>query len=125
MANALPRARTSFERALHFRTTPFAPVGDVLKAISEQDRRDFRYRHFAFAIRADFHGRHYGTCQLGAHDPSFAPTNVGPNKKVHPGSGGCQSERQEVEIGPVALRQRLDRQHPAPVTRKSRGKMNA
>ena len=73
MANKLPCARTSFERALHFRTTPFAPVGDILEAVGEQDRCDFRYRHLAFAIRADFRSRHYGTCQLDGHDVSFRP----------------------------------------------------
>jgi hypothetical protein len=44
VANGLPCARTPFERALHFRTTPFAPVGSILKAVGKQDRRDFRYR---------------------------------------------------------------------------------
>jgi hypothetical protein len=38
-----PRARLSFERALHFRTTPIAPVGDSFKAIDEENRRDLRY----------------------------------------------------------------------------------
>src|SRR6266446_5270712 len=37
-----PRARTSFERALYVRTTHFASVGDTLKAVGEEDRRDFR-----------------------------------------------------------------------------------
>src|SRR5215510_8232974 len=31
-----PRARTSFERALHFKTTCFASVGDILKAVDEE-----------------------------------------------------------------------------------------
>src|SRR6266446_777933 len=69
-----PRARTSFERALHFRTTRFASVGDILKAVGKQDRRDFRYSHLAFAIRTDFHRGYYRTCQLGTHDVSFRPT---------------------------------------------------
>jgi len=51
----LPSAQTSFERALRFRTTVFALVGDVLEALGKQDRGDFRYRHLAFAIRADLH----------------------------------------------------------------------
>jgi hypothetical protein len=29
-------------------------------------------------------------------------------KKAHPGLGACQSEKLELEISPVALRQRLD-----------------
>jgi len=35
VANKLPRSRASFERALHFRTTPFASVGDILNAVGE------------------------------------------------------------------------------------------
>jgi hypothetical protein len=31
-----PRARTSFERAPHFRTTRFASVGDILKTVGKQ-----------------------------------------------------------------------------------------
>ena len=73
VVNKLPRPRASFERALHFRTTPFTSVGDILNAVGEQDRRNFRYRHLAFAIGADFHSRHYGVCQLGAHNVSFRP----------------------------------------------------
>ena len=102
-----PRAGTSFERALHFRTTRFASVGDILKAIDKEDRRDFRDCHLAFAIRTDFHSGHYGTCQVGAHDVSFRPTKCRGGEKAHPGVGACQSEKQELEIGPVALRQRL------------------
>src|SRR5262249_55501368 len=30
------------------RTTPFASVGDILKAVGEEDRRDFHYCHLAF-----------------------------------------------------------------------------
>jgi hypothetical protein len=96
VANGLPCSRTSLEGALYFRATRFAPVGDILETIGEQDRRDFRYRHFTCAIRADFHGRHDGAGQLGAHDGSFRPTNVGASKKSHPGSGACQSEKQEL-----------------------------
>src|SRR6266446_2715642 len=69
-----PRARTSFECALHFRTTRFASVGDTLKTVGKQDRRDFPYCHLAFAIRTDFHRGYYRTCQLGTHDVSFRPT---------------------------------------------------
>jgi hypothetical protein len=36
--------------------------------------------------------------------------------------GACQSEKQELRTGPVALRQRLDHQHCAPVVCKSREK---
>jgi hypothetical protein len=111
-----------FERALYVRTTPFASVGDILKAVGEEDRRDFRYCHLAFATRTDFHSGHYGTSQLGAHDISFRPTKCRGGEKAHPGVGACQSEKQELEIGPVALRQRLYRQHCAPIVRKSRGK---
>jgi hypothetical protein len=39
--------------------------------------------------------------------------------------GACQSEKQELRTGPVALRQRLDRQHCAPIICKSREKMTA
>jgi hypothetical protein len=39
----------------------------------------------------------------------FAQRIVEAIKTVHPGSGAWQSERQELTIGPVALRQRLDR----------------
>jgi hypothetical protein len=38
-----PRARTSFERALHLKTTCFASVGDILKAVDEENRHDLRY----------------------------------------------------------------------------------
>ena len=77
-----PLARTSFERALYVRTTPFASIGDILKAVGEEDRRDCRYCHLAFTTRADFHSGHYGTCQLGAHDVSFRPKNVVGEQKL-------------------------------------------
>ena len=38
-----PRTRTSFERALHLKTTCFASVGDILKAVDEENRHDLRY----------------------------------------------------------------------------------
>jgi hypothetical protein len=38
----------------------------------------------------------------------FARTNVRSSKRIHPGSGACQPERQELKMIPVALRQRLD-----------------
>jgi hypothetical protein len=38
-----PRARTSFERALHLKTTCFASVSDILKAVDEENRHDLRY----------------------------------------------------------------------------------
>jgi hypothetical protein len=82
-----PRARTSFERALYVQTTPFASVGDILKAVGEEDRHDFRYCHLAFAIWTDFHGRHYGTCQLDAHHVSFRPTKCRGERKGSPWSG--------------------------------------
>jgi hypothetical protein len=43
-------------------------------------------------------------------------------KKAHPGLGACQSEKLELEISPVALRQRLDHRHGAPIIHKSREK---
>jgi len=43
-------------------------------------------------------------------------------KKAHPGLGACQSEKLELEISPVALRQRLDHRHGAPIVHKSREK---
>ena len=55
----------------------------------------------------------------------FARRNVGASEKAHPGVGACQSEKQELRTGPVALRQRLDRQHCAPIICKSREKMTA
>ena len=44
-------------------------------------------------------------------------------KKAHPGLGACQSEKLELEISPVALRQRLDHRHRAPIIHKSREKV--
>src|SRR6516164_9048815 len=82
-----PRARTPFERALYVQTTPFASVGDILEAVGEEDRRDFRYCHLAFAIRTDLRSRHYGTCQLGAHDVSFRPTKCRGERRGSPWSG--------------------------------------
>src|SRR6516225_662861 len=79
-----PRAQTPFERALHVRTTPFASVGDILKAVGEEDRGDFRYCHLASAIRTHFRSGHYGTCQLCAHTFPFARRNVGASEKAHP-----------------------------------------
>src|SRR5262249_46343667 len=38
-----PPPRTSFERALHLKTTCFASVGDILKAVDEENRHDLRY----------------------------------------------------------------------------------
>jgi hypothetical protein len=53
---------------------------------------------------------------------SFRPTECEASKNS-PGLGGArQSEKQELEIVSAALRQRLDRQHHAPIIRKSRGK---
>jgi hypothetical protein len=52
----------------------------------------------------------------------FARRNVGASEKAHPGAGACQSEKQELRTGPVALRQRLDHQHCAPIVCKSREK---
>ena len=40
-----PRAGTSVERALQVRTTPVASVGDILKAVGEEDRSDFHQSH--------------------------------------------------------------------------------
>src|SRR5215831_15711367 len=81
------RAQTPFERALHVRTTPFASVGDILKAVGEEDRGDFRYCHLASAIRTDFRSGHYGTCQLCAHDVSFRPTKCRGERKGSPWIG--------------------------------------
>jgi hypothetical protein len=55
----------------------------------------------------------------------FARRNVGASEKAHPGVGACQSEKQESEIGRIAMRQRLYPEHCAPIIRKSRGKMSA
>jgi hypothetical protein len=54
----------------------------------------------------------------------FARRNVGASEKAHPGVGACQSEKQESEIGRVAMQQRLYPEHCAPIIRKSRGKMS-
>src|SRR5260370_26425860 len=84
-----------------------ALVGDILKPVGEQDWCYFRY---PFAIRTDFHGLHYGTCQLGVHNGPVRPTNVGATKEFT--LVGClSSERRESEIGSVALRQQLDLRH--------------
>jgi hypothetical protein len=117
-----PRARLSFERAPYFRPTHFASVGDILKAVDEENRRNSRYCHLGFAIWTDFSSRHYGEYQVDSHDASFRPTNVAASKKAHPGLGACQSEKQELEISPVALRQRLDHRYGAPIIHKSREK---
>jgi hypothetical protein len=123
VANKLPRPRASFERALHFRTTPFASVGDNLNAVGEYDRRNFRYRHLVFAIRADFHSRHYGACQLGAHDVSFRRNECwGEQTKVHPGSGACRSEKQELKLARSLCDSGSITNYRAPIIRKSRGK---
>src|SRR5262249_16533939 len=75
----------SFEHALHFRTTPFASVGDILKAVDEENRRNSRYRHLAFAIWTSFCSRHYGQSQVDAHDTSFRPTKCRREQKCsHP-----------------------------------------
>jgi hypothetical protein len=108
-----PRARLSFERALHFRAAPFASVGDTLKPVDEENRRDLSYCHLAFAIWTDFRSRHYRVCQVMT--PPFARQRSGRAKKAHPGLGACQSEKLELEISPVALRQRLDHRLAAPI----------
>ena len=90
--------RLSFERTPHFRPTHFASVGDVLKAVDEEYRRNCRYCHLGFAIWTDFRSRHYGECQVDSHIASFRPTNVGASKKAHPGLGACQSEKLELEL---------------------------
>jgi hypothetical protein len=77
-----PRARTSFERALHLKRTCFASVGDSFKGLNEENRRDLRYRHLGFAIWTAFHSRHYGTRQVGAHDTSFRPTECRASKRL-------------------------------------------
>jgi hypothetical protein len=43
--------------------------------------------------------------------------------KFAPGSGAHESEKQELGIVPVALRQRLDRQQRAPIFGESRGRV--
>jgi hypothetical protein len=102
--NEFPRARTSFERALHFRTTPFASVGDILKTVGKQDRRDSSYRHLGFATRTDFYRGYYGTCQLAAHGVSFRPTKCRAAKRLTLKWVPSKSEKQELEIGRIALR---------------------
>ena len=88
----------SFERVLHFGTTPFASVVDILKALDEENRRDLRYCHLAFAIWTDFHSRHYGIGQVDAHDASLRPAKCRGEQKAHPGLGACKSETQELEL---------------------------
>jgi hypothetical protein len=87
----------SFERALHFRTTPFASVGDTLKAVDEENRRD---------LRIDISLLHFGQISVvGTTDharltlmmPPFTRQNVD-EQKAHPGLGACQSEKQELEL---------------------------
>jgi hypothetical protein len=93
-------ARTSFERALHFRTTPFASIGDILEAVGEQDRGDFRYRHLAFAIGQISVVGTTERVSLVLMTFPFAPTNVGASRQVYsPWLGVArQSERQELEL---------------------------
>jgi hypothetical protein len=62
----------------------FAPVGDILEAVGEQDRCDFRYRHLAFAIRADSIVGTTERVSLVLITFPFAPTNVGASKQVYP-----------------------------------------
>jgi hypothetical protein len=93
-----PHAGMSFERLLHFGTTPFASIGDILKAVDEENRRDLRYCHLAFAIWTDFHSRHYGIGQVDAHDASLRPAKCRGEQKAHPGLGACKSEKQELEL---------------------------
>jgi len=87
-----PRAGTSFERALQVRTTPVASVGDILKAVGEEDRSDFHQSHLAFAIRTDIHSRLYGTAFPSPDKMS------GRAKSLTLGLGACQSEKQELEL---------------------------
>src|SRR6516164_6827929 len=115
-----PRARTPFERALYVQTTPFASVGDILEAVGEEDRRISLLQFGQISI--------VGTTEhasLVLMMFPFARRNVGASEEAHPGVGACQSEKQELRTGPVALRQRLDREHCAPIICKSREKMTA
>src|SRR5262249_25249301 len=73
-----------------------ASVDDILKIVDKKSRRDLRYCHLAFAIRADFHSGHYRTSQLGAHAVPYPPTNVGASTGAHPRLGACHSEKQEL-----------------------------
>ena len=47
--------------------------------------------------------------RFGVHDVSFPPTNLRGEQNSSPWLGCLESESQELKIGPVALRQRLDR----------------
>jgi hypothetical protein len=53
----------------------------------------------------------------------FPFTQRNARRQNSPGSGAHESEKQELGIVPVALRQRLDHQQRAPIIRESRGKV--
>src|SRR5258708_33080977 len=91
----------SFERALHFRTTPFASVGDILKALDEENLLQFGQVSVVGTT---------GYARLTLMTLPFARQKVGASKNAHPALGACQSEKLELESGSVALRQRLDHQ---------------
>src|SRR5262249_33156550 len=93
-----PRAGTSFERALQVRTTPVASVGDILKAVAEEDRSDFHQSHLSFAIRTiSIAGstEHASVVLMTFPSPDKMS---GRAKRLTLGLGACQSEKQELEL---------------------------
>src|SRR6476660_7631651 len=116
-----PRARLSFERAPYFRPTHFASVGNILKAVDEENRVTL-----VIAISVLQFGQILvvGTTENARLTVMTLPSArqmSGRAKKAHPGLGACQSEKQELEIA-RSLRQRLDHRHGAPIIHKSREK---
>jgi hypothetical protein len=61
-------------------------------------------------------------CQLGAHDISFRPTNLGASKQIHPGSDVRQSEKQELTTARSLCDSGSIADNGTPIIRKSRGK---
>src|SRR5262249_51149105 len=102
--------------------TCFASVDDILKIVDKKGRRDLRYCHLAFAIRADFHSGHYRTSQLGAHAVPFPRQMSG---RAH----GLTLDRVPVTLKSKSLRTSPGRftaaarsTECAPVIQQSRGK---
>ena len=93
-----PRARLSFERAPYFRPTHFASVGNILKAVDEENRVTL-----VIAISVLQFGQILvvGTTENARLTVMTLPSArqmSGRTKKAHPGLGACQSGKQELEI---------------------------
>jgi len=96
--------------------TCFASVDDILKIVDKKGRRDLRYCHLAFAIRADFHCGHYRTSQLGAHAVPFPRQMSGRAHELTLDWVPVTLKSKSLRTSPVALRQRLDQQNVRPLS---------